>query len=180
MWSVETDIQTDVHTLTDSSRSHSLLDRLISNWWTWTASGKWLNVWAVRQTHPWLSLSSPLHTVGEEIEVSTLPLSQERVPELQHVAVHYTVLTQSVVCTQTNTVKMTARKLWQSWWLVIKMILSIIITFLVAQLLVLSPLASFALVCVQVDSLVDRLCHLLLPALWYDQRKVLVQLLVTV
>lgn len=53
-------------------------------------------------------------------------------------------------------------------------------TLLVAQLLILRPLASLVLVRVRVDSLIDRLCHLLLPALRYDQRKVLVQLLVTV
>lgn len=128
-----------------------------------------------QQTHPWLSLTPPLHTVGEEIEVSTLPLSQERVPELQHVAVHYTVLTQSVVCTQMNTVRMSERS-----FVSLIIVLSIVITLLVAQLLVLSPLASLVLVRVQVDRLVDRLCHFLLPALWYDQRKVLVQLLITV
>ncbi len=55
-----------------------------------------------------------------------------------------------------------------------------IITLLVAELLVLGPFASLVLVRVRVDRLVDRLCHLLLPALRYDQRKVLVQLLVTV
>lgn len=54
------------------------------------------------------------------------------------------------------------------------------VTFLVALLLVLGPLASLVLVRVQVDCLVDRLRHFLLPALRYDQRKVLVQLLVTV
>lgn len=57
---------------------------------------------------------------------------------------------------------------------------AIFITLLVAQLLVLRPLTSLVLVRVRVDGLVDRLCHLLLPALRYDQRKVLVQLLVTV
>lgn len=56
----------------------------------------------------------------------------------------------------------------------------VIITLLVAELLVLGPLASLVLVRVRVDRLVDRLCHLLLPALRYDQRKVLVQLLVAV
>lgn len=53
-------------------------------------------------------------------------------------------------------------------------------TFLVAQLLVLRPLASLVLVRVRVDRLVDRLRHFLLPALRDDQRKVLVQLLVAV
>lgn len=54
------------------------------------------------------------------------------------------------------------------------------LTLLVAQLLVLRPLASLVLVRVRVDRLVHRLCHFLLPALRYDQRKVLVQLLVAV
>lgn len=58
--------------------------------------------------------------------------------------------------------------------------LAVIFTLLVAELLVLRPLASLVLVGVRVDRLVDRLCHFLLPALRYDQRKVLVQLLVTV
>lgn len=53
-------------------------------------------------------------------------------------------------------------------------------TLLVAELFVLRPLASLVLVRVQVYGLVDGLCHLLLPALRYDQRKVLVQLLVAV
>lgn len=53
-------------------------------------------------------------------------------------------------------------------------------TLLVAQLLVLRPLASLVLVRVRVDRLVDRLRHFLLPALRDDQRKVLVQLLVAV
>lgn len=55
-----------------------------------------------------------------------------------------------------------------------------LLTFLVAQLLVLGPFASFDLVRVRVDGLVDRLRHFLLPALRYDQREVLVQLLVAV
>lgn len=58
---------------------------------------------ARRSAHPWLALPPPFHAVGEEIEVATLPLSQKRVAELQHVAVHYTVLSQGVVCTQTQT-----------------------------------------------------------------------------
>lgn len=53
-------------------------------------------------------------------------------------------------------------------------------TLLVAELFVLCPLASLVLVRVQVDGLIDGLCHLLLPALRYDQREVLVQLLVAV
>lgn len=60
-------------------------------------------VCAGRSAHPWLALPPPLHTIGEEIEVATLPLSQKGVPELQHVAVHYTVLPQGVVCTRTHT-----------------------------------------------------------------------------
>lgn len=155
MWRAETDRQ---RSHTDKQQQSTLASDV--------------NTW---ETHPRLSLSPPLHTVGEEIEVSTLPLSQERVPELQHVAVHYTVLTQSVVCTQTNTVRMSDRS-----FVLFIFFLSIIITLLVAQLLVLCPLASLVLVRVQVDRLVDRLCHFLLPALWYDQRKVLVQLLITV
>lgn len=59
-------------------------------------------VCAERWAHPWLALSPPLHSIGEEIEVATLPLSQKRVPQLQHVAVHYTVLPQGVVCTHTQ------------------------------------------------------------------------------
>lgn len=58
---------------------------------------------AERWPHPWLALPPPLHTIGEEIEVATLPLSQKRVPELQHVAVHDTVLSQGVICTHTQT-----------------------------------------------------------------------------
>lgn len=57
---------------------------------------------ALRWAHPGLALPPPLHTIGEEIEVATLPLSQKRVPELQHVAVHDAVLPQGVVCTQTQ------------------------------------------------------------------------------
>lgn len=53
--------------------------------------------------YPRLALTHPLHTVGEEIEVTALPLGQERVSELQHVAVHDTVLPQGVVCTHTRT-----------------------------------------------------------------------------
>lgn len=60
-------------------------------------------VCAGRSAHPWLALPPPLHTIGEEIEVATLPLSQKGVPELQHVAVHYTVLPQGVVCTGAQT-----------------------------------------------------------------------------
>lgn len=51
-------------------------------------------------THPWLSLSSPLQSVREEVKVATLPLSQEGVPQLQHVAVHDTVLPKRVICNE--------------------------------------------------------------------------------
>lgn len=50
-------------------------------------------------THSGFSFSSPLHTVGEQVEISSLPLRQERVSQLQHVAVHDAVLAKSVICT---------------------------------------------------------------------------------
>ena len=54
------------------------------------------------------------------------------------------------------------------------------LTLLVAQLLVLGPLACLVLVGVAVDGLVDRLSHFLLPTLRDHQREVLIQLLITV
>lgn len=54
-------------------------------------------------TYPWLALAPPLHTIGEKIEVATLPLGQEGVPQLQHVAVHDAVPSQGVVCTNAQT-----------------------------------------------------------------------------
>lgn len=48
-------------------------------------------------TYPRLALSSPFHTVRKQVEVSTLPLSQEWVPKLQHVAMHDAVLAQCIV-----------------------------------------------------------------------------------
>lgn len=48
-------------------------------------------------THPGLSFSSPLQPVGEEVKVTPLPLSQERVPQLEHVSMHDTVLPQGII-----------------------------------------------------------------------------------
>lgn len=50
-----------------------------------------------QHTYPGLALPSPFHTVRKQVEVSALPLSQERVSKLQHVAVHDAVLTQRIV-----------------------------------------------------------------------------------
>lgn len=131
-------------------------------------------VCAERWAHPWLALSPPLHSIGEEIEVATLPLSQKRVPQLQHVAVHYTVLPQGVVCTHTQAGGLAQHSPPTA------VFRATLFTLLVAELFVLCPLASLVLVRVRVDGLVDGLCHLLLPALRYDQGEVLVQLLVAV
>lgn len=48
-------------------------------------------------THPGLPFSSPLQPVGEEVKVTPLPLSQERVPQLEHVSMHDTVLPQGII-----------------------------------------------------------------------------------
>lgn len=48
-------------------------------------------------THPGLSFSSPLQAVGEEVKVTPLPLSQEGVPQLEHVAMHDAVLPQGII-----------------------------------------------------------------------------------
>jgi len=52
------------------------------------------------RTYPRLSFSSPLQPVWEEVKVPALPLRQEGVPQLQHVAVHDAVLPQRVVCNE--------------------------------------------------------------------------------
>lgn len=54
------------------------------------------------------------------------------------------------------------------------------LTLFVALLLVFSPLARLILICVAVDGIIYRLSHLLLPALGDHQRKVLIELLITV
>lgn len=48
-------------------------------------------------THPWLSFSPPFKSVWEEVKVTPLPLSQEWVPQLQHVPVHNAVLPKGVI-----------------------------------------------------------------------------------
>lgn len=48
-------------------------------------------------THPGLSFSSPLQPVGEEVKVTPLPLSQEGVPQLEHVSMHDAVLPQGII-----------------------------------------------------------------------------------
>lgn len=45
-----------------------------------------------------LALAPPLEPVGEQVEVPPLPLGQEGVAHLGHVAVHDAVLAQGVVC----------------------------------------------------------------------------------
>lgn len=99
---------------------------------------------AARETHPRLALSPPLHTVGEKIEVATLPLGQERVPQLQHVAVHYAVLSQRVVCTRTQTQSEHHLRTYSPSVMVVFRAVSF--TLLMAELLVLRPLASLILV----------------------------------
>lgn len=95
---------------------------------------------------------------------------------------HDAVLAQSVVCTRTQTQLelLCSRTRCLDLPRVILAFRATFITLLVAQLFILRSLASLVLVRVRVDRLVDRLGHLLLPALRYDQGKVLVQFLVTV
>lgn len=54
------------------------------------------------------------------------------------------------------------------------------LTFFMALLLVFGPLARLVLIRVAVDSVIHSLGHLLLPALRDHQRKVLIELLITV
>lgn len=54
------------------------------------------------------------------------------------------------------------------------------LTLFMALLLVFGPLACLIFICVTVDSIIHRLGHLLLPALGDHQRKILIELLITV
>lgn len=48
-------------------------------------------------THSGLALSSPLQSVGEQVEIASLPLREKGVPQLQHVSVHDAVLPHGVI-----------------------------------------------------------------------------------
>lgn len=48
-------------------------------------------------THSRLALSSPLQSVGEQVEIASLPLREKGVPQLQHVPVHDAVLPHRVI-----------------------------------------------------------------------------------